>query len=361
MAGDWIKFEVATPDKPEVWAIAAALNIDPDAVVGKLLRVWAWFDQHTGNGNAPIEAKAMLDRLSGVAGFCDAVSKAGWLRIESDRLILPGFDKHNGKTAKQRINTARRVANHKARKRGGSDDGNAEVTQSLTGERACIPRPVRAAVYERDSHTCVYCGRAEGEYGAGETARDGLLSADHVIPVTKGGANSLENLVTCCLPCNSYKGDRTPDEAGLKWPRDNKGNRYGCVSSSVSKALPKEDKREDIDITDPNGSVVGAKAPPPCPHLEIIALYNEILPELPHAIPERWGGARAKHLQARWRESQKHQALDFWRRFFGELRKHPWYLGENDRGWKADLGWLVERGNFDKLIEKFVSARRAAA
>ena len=39
MAGDWLKVEVATPDKPEIWLIAEELQIDPDAVVGKLLRV----------------------------------------------------------------------------------------------------------------------------------------------------------------------------------------------------------------------------------------------------------------------------------------------------------------------------------
>jgi len=76
MAGDWIKFELATPDKPEVWAIAAALSIDPDAVVGKLLRVWGWFDQQTENGNAPSVSKMLLDRLVGVSGFCNAVIDA---------------------------------------------------------------------------------------------------------------------------------------------------------------------------------------------------------------------------------------------------------------------------------------------
>jgi hypothetical protein len=54
MAGDWIKFDTSTPDKPEVFEMAAELGIDPDAVVGKLLRVWKWFDQQTTDGNAPL-------------------------------------------------------------------------------------------------------------------------------------------------------------------------------------------------------------------------------------------------------------------------------------------------------------------
>ena len=44
MAGDWLKFEKVTMDKPEVFEMAGILGIDPDAVVGKLLRVWSWFD-----------------------------------------------------------------------------------------------------------------------------------------------------------------------------------------------------------------------------------------------------------------------------------------------------------------------------
>lgn len=69
MAGDWIKFEICTPDKAEVWQIADTLSIDPDAVVGKLLRVWIWFDQQTENGNAPSVTKKLLDRSVGVLGF----------------------------------------------------------------------------------------------------------------------------------------------------------------------------------------------------------------------------------------------------------------------------------------------------
>jgi DNA replication protein DnaT len=40
MAGDWIKILAATPDKPEVFALAQRLGIDADAALGKLVRVW---------------------------------------------------------------------------------------------------------------------------------------------------------------------------------------------------------------------------------------------------------------------------------------------------------------------------------
>lgn len=114
MAGDWIKFETATPDKPEIWLIAESAGIDPDAVVGKLLRIWIWFDQHTENGNAPSVSKLTLDRLVGVSDFCKHVIFAGWMHEENGVLTLPHFDRHNGKTAKNRALTAKRVAKHSA-------------------------------------------------------------------------------------------------------------------------------------------------------------------------------------------------------------------------------------------------------
>lgn len=114
MAGDWIKFELTTLDKPEVCQIADLADIDPDAVVGKLMRVWGWFDQQTENGNAPSVSKKLLDRLVGVIGFCEHMKSVAWM-IEIDGVIsLPHFDRHNGKTAKNRLLTAKRVANHKA-------------------------------------------------------------------------------------------------------------------------------------------------------------------------------------------------------------------------------------------------------
>lgn len=109
---------------------------------------------------------------------------------------------------------------------------------------------------------------------------------------------------------------------------------------------------DDQENTDPPDH----QKTPPCPHREIIDLYNAILPELQAVIPDRWEGTtRAKHLAARWRESPKHQTLAFWQRFFEYLKNYPWYLGENDRGWKANLAWMLERRNFDNLLEKFRS------
>jgi hypothetical protein len=118
----WIKFETCTSDKPEVWQIAQSLGIDPDAVVGKLLRVWAWFDEQTEDGNAPSVTKALL---------------VGWMVEKDGQLSIPNFGRHNGDTAKKRALTAKRVSES----RGNSKD----VTQmkqncNATSVTGALPR-----------------------------------------------------------------------------------------------------------------------------------------------------------------------------------------------------------------------------
>lgn len=102
MAGDWIKLQKDTPDKPEVLAIAGRMGIDPDAVVGKLVRIWSWFDTHTTDGNASCVTFALLDRLAGVTGFAEQMALVGWLEQNGHLLTLPNFEFHNGETSKKR-------------------------------------------------------------------------------------------------------------------------------------------------------------------------------------------------------------------------------------------------------------------
>jgi len=109
VAGDWLKVDIALPDKPEVWQIAEALNLDPDTVVGKLIRVWGWFDQHTENGNAPSVTKKLIDREVGVTGFIDALCAVHWMTDKNGALQVVNFDRHHSKSAKNRALTNVRV------------------------------------------------------------------------------------------------------------------------------------------------------------------------------------------------------------------------------------------------------------
>lgn len=70
-----------------------------------------------------------------------------------------------------------------------------------------VPPLTNKALFRRDSHLCMYCGR---EFA------DQLLTRDHVIPTSKGGRNSWMNTVTACKRCNSFKGDRLLDECSMQ-------------------------------------------------------------------------------------------------------------------------------------------------
>src|SRR5450631_1778909 len=74
-----------------------------------------------------------------------------------------------------------------------------------------IPHQTRALsrknILLRDRNTCQYCGKI---LAAGE------LTLDHVIPRSRGGASSWENLVACCHNCNRRKGSMTPHEANMR-------------------------------------------------------------------------------------------------------------------------------------------------
>jgi 5-methylcytosine-specific restriction endonuclease McrA len=62
----------------------------------------------------------------------------------------------------------------------------------------------RRAVFARDNWTCQYCGSHAS------------LTVDHVVPRSKGGASSWDNIVASCAPCNRRKGNALPRQAGMK-------------------------------------------------------------------------------------------------------------------------------------------------
>ena len=77
-----------------------------------------------------------------------------------------------------------------------------------------IPHQTRALsrknILMRDRYTCQYCHKM---------MPSSEMTLDHVIPRSRAGESAWENLVACCHHCNNRKGNRTPDEAGMKLAR----------------------------------------------------------------------------------------------------------------------------------------------
>lgn len=79
----------------------------------------------------------------------------------------------------------------------------------------------RRAVFGRDGHRCQYCGSA-------------AESIDHIVPRSRGGDHTWENVVACCRSCNIRKGDRLPGESGFKLDRTpGPPRRYAWIYASA--------------------------------------------------------------------------------------------------------------------------------
>ncbi len=113
-------------------------------------------------------------------------------------------------------------------------DGKAEIVEADAGrdihsERLTIPRPTvirltkfiqvprkfrrqvtNTFLFARDGYKCMYCGRASIELKPREA-----LTRDHLIPLSRGGANEWTNVVTACSTCNARKSNRLPHEIGM--------------------------------------------------------------------------------------------------------------------------------------------------
>jgi len=93
-------------------------------------------------------------------------------------------------------------------------------------KRKSISKKLRFEVFKRDSFTCQYCGAK---------APDVLLHVDHITPVSKGGKNTLMNLVTACERCNLGKSNEPLDE-------------NTAVKKSQTQAALLQARREQIEM-----------------------------------------------------------------------------------------------------------------
>jgi hypothetical protein len=70
-----------------------------------------------------------------------------------------------------------------------------------------VPPLNNPALFRRDGHLCLYCG---------QRFRHTELSRDHITPISRGGGDHWNNVVTACKRCNNHKAGKTPEEAGMQ-------------------------------------------------------------------------------------------------------------------------------------------------
>ena len=115
MAGDWIKMRCDLWDDPRVVSIKRSMKLPHAAIVGGLFRLWVLADQHSEDGELFGYTAADLDALCGKKGWADALAAVGWLELFPDKIVVPRFEEHNGKSGKKRAQDYKDQQRHRGK------------------------------------------------------------------------------------------------------------------------------------------------------------------------------------------------------------------------------------------------------
>lgn len=139
--------------------------------------------------------------------------------------------------------------------------------------------------------------------------------------------------------------------------------REKCQANRLNGKQGGRPKKSDvvIDENQEESTRINVKRMVPCPAIEIVSLYHDVLPELNQCLI--LNDQRRKYIQARWRElvdskefETEEEGLAFFRKYFESVKRSAFLMGKtgaiNGRvPFQADLEWLVRPTNFAKVIE----------
>lgn len=327
----WIESNQEIGRHPKMKKLARLLSISWPEAVGYLHYLWWWALDFAQDGDlTKYEAGDIADAVlwqRDPEEFVNALLEAGFLDMTADGTweIHDWYD-YAGRLLEQRM------AQAEYRKRQYSLYNDLRLTR---------------AIKKRDGDICQYCGKIvnwkDRRGGDGGTY-------DHVDPE---GENSLENIVVSCRSCNSKKGKRTPEQAGM--PLINGGFSVSKGSNGQVYGRNTVDKSAITvpNLTVPNNTVPNdidddksSNSPPPVPYEKIRELFNTTCPSFTKVLGIN--GKRKIAVAARWKE---HPDLDFFKEYFERVEASDFLKGMNDRGWKATFDWLMNAANMDKVRE----------
>lgn len=196
-----------------------------------------------------------------------------------------------------------------------------------------------------------------------------LDEADQVKTEKRFGASSTYWLTGSTAGTGVAPGTGSVDGTGANWNRTGaiQGLRVGRTGSvdgtGPVPAVEPEQKKKLLTEREQGPADAGSSPAEPvdsshahrpaCPHQAIVALYHEVLPELRQV--RIWNDSRKRLLARRWAESSERQDLEWWRGYFGYVRRSPWLMGKSagrdGRPFDCDLEWLICPTNFPKVIE----------
>jgi hypothetical protein len=211
-----------------------------------------------------------------------------------------------------------------------------------------VTRTQRARILERDDYKCQQCGSTEHP------------CIDHVIPVSRGGDSSDDNLQVLCLPCNTKKGNKI-DSTSSQRRVD-----VGSIKAQDAPLIPDSlNLIPDSLIPEEAASLPAAAVALPCPTEKIVDAYHELMPLNP--MVKVLNDTRKKAIRARWLEASalgckpfgyKTQAdgLAAWRAFFVVCAESKFLTGRatpqpGKAPFLADIEFLMSPSGFAKCLE----------
>ena len=117
MTLSWMKIETSTLQKIEIMKIAEIMQCSRREAFTMCFEFWAWCDAELQDGHITgMSLDNICDAVRLPKGFCHAMAAAGWLHVETDRVVVVNFMRHLGNGAKHRANGARRAAKMRGKK-----------------------------------------------------------------------------------------------------------------------------------------------------------------------------------------------------------------------------------------------------
>ena len=178
---------------------------------------------------------------------------------------------------------------------------------------------VRASILERDNYKCTACG-SESD-----------LEIDHIVPISQGGDGGEDNLQTLCRSCNRRKRTRTKRYAEQSATQKNK-----------RRSLETERETE----TEEERTLTGS--PPNKDARQALSDWNTMADRAGLPTAQRLTKTRRAKLNARLKECG---GLAGWADALARVEASSFLTGDNPRGWRADLDFMLQESSFTKLIE----------
>lgn len=188
----WIESHTVLIRHRKLIAMARALRLKPVYLLGHLHALWHAALEQQEDGDLSSWSDDLIAELSGYQGdalqYVSLLQQFGWL----DGKLIHDWTDYVGRylESKYRSSNPERLRTIWAKY-------SSEYTKAPARKVDSSWIKVREQVLTRDNHICHYCGKSEDK-----------MEVDHLIPVSKGGTDELNNLVAACQKCNRAKGDR---------------------------------------------------------------------------------------------------------------------------------------------------------